>query len=277
MKIDVIIPTFNRAHVLERAINSVLNQKYQDFNLTIVDDGSHDETAHILKKYEGQKKILILRQENKGVSAARNLGIRNSNAPWISFLDSDDEWLPQKLQVQIDYLRKNPSCHFVHSDEIWIRNGVRINPKKKFDKSNTDIFRRSLETCLISPSTVLLKRDFIQNMGCFDESLKICEDYDLWIKTMLETDVHYIPELLIKKYGGHSDQLSSAYFEMDHWKIKSLMNILRTKTMSEEKKNILLLELEKKSEIHLAGLIKHGHQDQHQELSCLLKDFIRSN
>lgn len=272
MKIDVIIPTFNRAHFLKRAVDSVLNQKYQNFNLIIINDGSTDNTKEILSKYTNLDNVFILNQENKGVSSARNLGIINSTSEWISFLDSDDEWLPNKLKVQVQYIEDYPDCNFIHTNEIWIRNGVRVNPKKKFDKSNHDIFRRSLETCLISPSTVILKRTLIKEMNYFDEDLKICEDYDLWIKIMLNSSIHFVPDYLIYKYGGHSDQLSSAFSEMEYWKVKSLNKILRLKNINPDKKTLLLLELEKKSYPLLAGLLKHEHLQRHAEILDLLKE-----
>ncbi len=273
MLIDVIIPVFNRSHLVERAIDSVLAQSFKHFNLFIVDDGSTDDFASVLKKYSHDSRVIFLRQENKGVSAARNYGISHSNSEWIALLDSDDEWLPQKLEIQMAFSRKNPEYQFIHSDEIWMRNGVRVNPKKKFDKSNHEIFKRSLETCLISPSTVLMKRELCIKHGCFDESLVICEDYDLWLKILATLEVGYISEFLIKKYGGHDDQLSTKYYAMDFWRLKSLLKLIKSENLSLDQRQWIKDQIELKSNILRAGYIKHQNSQGLNELAEIFKGY----
>lgn len=270
--IDVIIPTFNRSLLIERAINSVLSQSYQGFNLYVINDGSTDETEIILQKYSHHPRIHFFKQENKGVSAARNLGIINSNSEWIAFLDSDDEWLPQKLEKQLAYIARNPDLRFVHSNEIWIRQGVRVNAKKKFDKSNHEIFKRSLETCLISPSTVIMKRELCKEHGGFDESFVICEDYDLWLKILAREEVGFISEELIKKHGGHTDQLSTQYQAMDFWRIKGLLNLLKKTDLSSEKNILVRDQINKKSTLLKAGYLKHQNTQGLKELLEMLDD-----
>lgn len=272
MFIDIIIPTFNRSNTLSRAIDSVLGQTYKDFNLIIVDDGSTDDTQNIVKPYLENKNVHYLFQENKGVSAARNYGIQNSTNEWIAFLDSDDEWLSQKLEKQIQFHLLNPKINFIHSNENWIRNGVRVNAPKKFDKSNDRILERSLATCLISPSTVLMKRELGFQFKFFNEDMTICEDYDLWLKILLKEEVGFVPDYLINKYGGHEDQLSTMYDAMDYWRVKSLVNILREKhTDDEVKKKLIQNEIEKKSTILLKGLQKHNQTQKYAELTALLE------
>ncbi len=267
LKIDVIIPSYNRATILKRAIDSVLAQTYPHFSLYVVNDGSTDETNDLIKNYQD---IHYLEQENKGVSSARNYGIKNSHSEWIAFLDSDDEWLPNKLEAQVSFLEAHPEMSFVHSNEIWIRNGVRVNPKNKFDKSNNHIFKRSLEMCLISPSTTLIRRDLIVKHNLFDESLEICEDYDLWLKILATDEVGFIPENLVKKYGGHVDQLSLKYSVMDFWRIQSLINLLDLKDLGDTKRQLVRAEISKKAPVLEAGLLKHNHLDQLQKLREML-------
>lgn len=264
MHIDVIIPTFNRASILKRSIESVLNQSYKDFTLTVVDDGSTDNTEELIKNYP---QVKYLKQDNRGVSAARNLGIKNATSNWVAFLDSDDEWLPHKLEAQVKFLKENPKIHFVHSNEIWIRNGVRVNPKVKFDKSSLNLFQRSLETCLISPSTVLMKKDLAQ----FDETMEICEDYDLWLKILAQEDVGFIEDNLIMKYGGHEDQLSTKYPAMDYWRLKSLIKLFTNGNLSQEKKEMVKSEAQKKAPILLRGLQKHNNLIRFDEITELMK------
>ena len=224
--LNVIIPVFNRPIFVERAINSVLNQTFQDFILTIVDDGSTDDTPRVLDKFQGHPKVKIIRQENMGVSCARNMAFKSTSSTWICFLDSDDEWLPQKLEKQIAYLMLHPEHRLVHSEEFWIRNGVRVNQKTRHSKSDHHIFERSLELCLISPSTVILSSELFFKHGMFNESFVVCEDYDLWLKILSTEEIGFLPEFLVNKYGGHEDQLSTKYPAMDYWRIKSLMQLL---------------------------------------------------
>jgi glycosyltransferase involved in cell wall biosynthesis len=268
--IDVILPTFNRSHLIDRAINSVLAQGFQGFRLFVINDGSTDETETILQKYSHHSQIHFLRQENKGVSAARNLGIRHAEAEWIAFLDSDDEWLPQKLEKQLAFIAQNPHYRFVHSNEIWIRHGSRVNAPKKFDKSNHEIFKRSLETCLISPSTVMMKRELCLEHGCFDESFTICEDYDLWLKILAREEVGFISHELIKKYGGHDDQLSTRYHSMEFWRIKALVHLLYRTELSEEQKILVNEQINKKATLLKSGYLKHQNQQGLNDLLNIL-------
>lgn len=269
--IDIIIPTFNRSHLIERSINSVLCQSRQSFELYVVDDGSTDETQNVLQKYADHPKVHLLKQDNRGVSSARNLGIKNSKAEWIAFLDSDDEWLPQKLEKQLEFHSQNSKFRFIHSNEIWIRNGVRVNAKKKFDKSNNEIFKRSLETCLISPSTVMMKRSLCLEHGLFDESFVICEDYDLWLKILSKEEVGFISEDLILKHGGHDDQLSTRYLAMDYWRIKALVNLLKKAELSAEQIIQVNDQIHKKSSLLKQGYLKHNNSQGLDDLEELLK------
>lgn len=268
MKIDVIIPTFNRAHLITRAVQSVLNQSYQNFHLYIVDDGSSDETAAVLRQYSTHPQVTLLTQANKGVSAARNWGVKNSSSAWISFLDSDDEWLPEKLQVQSEFLKHHPEIRFLHAEEIWIRNGVRVNPKQKHSKHSQDILQRSLEFCLISPSTVIMKRElFLQHQG-FDEDLPVCEDFDLWNKILMSEEVGFTDQYLIQKYGGHQDQLSTKYVAMDFWRIKSLLSLAGNHP---EHQALIQSIVEQKAERLLKGYLKHGQLEKHDQLTKMIE------
>ena len=267
MKIDIIIPTFNRAHLIKRSVDSVLNQTYKDFHLYVINDGSTDETLAQLSSYEKHPQITILSQENRGVSAARNKGVQESNSPWISFLDSDDEWFSEKLQVQVDFLKQNPGIRFVHAEEIWIRNGVRVNPKLKHNKQSENIFERSLEFCLISPSTVLLKRDLFLEQNGFNEEFPVCEDFDLWNKILASESIGFIDQFLISKYGGHEDQLSTKFVAMDFWRIKSLLELAKNHP---EKLHIIQPIINQKASRLLKGYLKHQQLAKHDELTRML-------
>ena len=137
--VTVILPTWNRAEWLETSIESVLTQTFCDFELIVVDDASTDSSAEILERYSGKiEKILF--PKNLGVSAARNAAISNSDSEWVAFLDSDDFWHPKKLQKQIEQSKIRTDCPIHFTDEVWIRNGVRINSKRKHQKREGWIF-----------------------------------------------------------------------------------------------------------------------------------------
>ena len=223
-KISVIIPTFNRKQFLSNAINSVLDQTYPNIELIIIDDGSSDKTIDQLKKYKSQ--IKVHKQPNKGISAARNKGLKISKNDWVAFLDSDDRWEPEKLEKQVNYLKQNPKHKFCHTDEIWIKNTVRVNPRNKHKKYGGYIFDKCLDICCISPSSVLIHKSIFKKIGLFDENLPVCEDYDLWLRIAMRYRFHFIEQPLVIKYGGHEDQLSRKYWGMDRFRVAALKKLL---------------------------------------------------
>ena len=191
--ITVIIPTSNRAHTLSRALDSVFVQTLQPHEVIVVDDGSKDHTEMILKRYPA---LRVIRQQNLGVSAARNKGISQAESDWIALLDSDDEWLPNKLEKQWFALVEKKAL-FCHTDEIWVRNGIRVNPMKKHQKHGGMIYKKCLPFCVISPSSSLFHNSVLKDVGMFDETLEVGEDYDLWLRICSKYPILYIPEKLI--------------------------------------------------------------------------------
>ena len=266
MKISVIIPTFNRKHTLQRAIDSVLAQTFKPFEIIIVDDGSKDGTKEwLLLNYPS---VQYIHQPNNGVSSARNKGIQISQGSWIALLDSDDEWMPEKLEYQIRFLEMNRDSSFCHTNEIWIRNGVRVNQMKKHKKYGGDIFKHCLDICRISPSSSIIKKDVFEEVGAFDESLTVCEDYDLWLRVTAKFNILFLDEPLIKKYGGHLDQLSRVPEGIEQYRIRSLEKILSmgslTETQFRSAKDMLIHKLN----IYAKGLKK---RDKYEELTSTEK------
>lgn len=254
--ISVIIPTYNRAHLLPRALDSILNQTRVPEEVIVVDDGSNDDSAALIQS--NYPEVMYIRQSNRGVSAARNRGIREASGEWLAFLDSDDEWLPEKNQRQMEALRNEPGMLFCHTDEIWIRNGVRVNPMKKHTKYGGWIFQKCLPLCCISPSSVVIHRSLFTEVGIFDESLPVCEDYDLWLRITAFHPVLYLDEKLIVKYGGHDDQLSQQYWGMDRFRIQTLEKILNTKALDKENRLAVKAMLAEKVSIYTTGALKRG-------------------
>ena len=253
--VSVIIPTFNRGWVLRTAIESVLVQTWRDFELIVVDDGSTDDTSEILYSYGPA--IKVIRQVNAGVSAARNRGVRSAGGGLIAFLDSDDRWLPDKLKVQVGYFKSRPETVICQTEEVWIRNGKRVNPKKVHQKPSGRIFRASLALCLVSPSAVMLRRSLFDKIGGFDETLPACEDYDLWLRVSAHYPVHLIETPLIIKTGGHPDQLSRMP-GLDRFRIKAIEKLLSGGELSESHRTAAIKMLIKKAAIYAGGCRKRG-------------------
>ncbi|MGH7766500.1 MAG: glycosyltransferase family 2 protein, partial [Candidatus Binatia bacterium] len=203
--VSVIIPTYNRWPMLSEAVDSALTQSYRDSEVVVVDDGSEDRTAEKLSERYGPA-VRIVTQARRGVAAARNLGVKCSRGAYLAFLDSDDLWQRRKLEIQMSFMQREPDWRICQTEEVWIRNGVRVNPKIKHRKPSGDIFRRSLDLCLVSPSATLITRDLFDSTGGFDESFPVCEDYDLWLRIAADYPVHLIPEPLVIKRGGQADQ-----------------------------------------------------------------------
>ena len=257
MNISVIIPTWNRADRLANALQSVYAQRLPAAEVIVVDDGSSDDTRTLVRSRFRDARYIY--QQNRGVSSARNTGIRAASGDWIALLDSDDCWLPDKLEQQCMQLRDRPEYKICHSDEIWIRNGRRVNPMKKHAKHGGHIFRHCLPLCVISPSAVMIHRELLNTVGLFDERLPACEDYDLWLRICAAHPVLYIDQPLITKAGGHSDQLSRRYWGMDRFRIQALENILASSTLDAANHAAALATLLEKLAIVIKGAIKHGN------------------
>jgi glycosyltransferase involved in cell wall biosynthesis len=255
MKISVIIPTYNRIFFLKRSIDSVLEQILKPYEVIIVDDGSSDGTSTMIKK--NYPKINLICQENKGVSAARNIGIRASSGDWVCFLDSDDEWKKNKLSEQMLAIKKNTNYSFCHSNEEWIKNGKKINQKKKHKKYGGNIFKECLDMCRISPSSVMINKSVFDDIGFFNEDLVVCEDYELWLRICAHYKVLFVDEPLIIKYGGHEGQLSNSIESIEYYRIKALEYLLSTEMTYENKKEAVKILLFKLG-IYLNGLKKRN-------------------
>jgi glycosyltransferase involved in cell wall biosynthesis len=254
--VSVVIPTWNRAELLSRALDSVLAQTRSPEEIIVVDDGSTDDTASRVRT--GYPEVRLIEQPNAGVSAARNAGIRAASGTWIAFLDSDDRWLPEKLALQLEALRANPELLLCHSDEIWIRRGRRVNPMKKHRKCGGRIFERALPLCVISPSSAIVHRSLFDIVGLFDESLPACEDYDLWLRITARYPVLYLAHPLIVKYGGHEDQLSRRHWGMDRFRIRAIEKILADRDLPEDYRMAAEVERARKVKIFTDGARKRG-------------------
>lgn len=252
--VSVVIPTHDRRALIARAIESVRAQSRPASEILCVDDGSTDDTHRFLA--DTYPEVRVLRQPNRGVSAARNAGIQAATGAFIAFLDSDDEWLKKKLERQLQAMKESPGALLCHTNEIWIRNGRRVNPMKKHQKFGGWIFEKALPLCVISPSSVLVDRRLLDEVGLFDESLPACEDYDLWLRVCARFPVLFVDEPLIVKHGGHEDQLSRRHWGMDRFRIRALRKILAHRGLREDYRRAAEAMLARKLEIFARGAEK---------------------
>ena len=275
-KISVVIPTLNRINTLQRALDSVINQTYKPAEIIVVDNGSSDGTLKFLR--EQYPKITILTEKKIGVSSARNKGIKKSINQWIALLDSDDAWHPRKLEIQTSMLDNAlKEYNLIHTDEIWFRNNKHINQMKKHKKQGGYIFERCLSLCCISPSSVLFKKNILDKVGLFDESLPVCEDYDMWLKICSSEEVLFAQDKLTYKYGGHKDQLSKSYWGMDRFRIKSIENIIKNFDLTYKQKKQAKKELIKKLKIIINGAFKRNNLSIVNEFSTKLEYWDKVN
>ena len=270
--VSVIIPTYNRWPMVDEAVESVLAQSFRSFELIVVDDGSTDETANALEKHGAR--LRIISQGRTGVAAARNHGVMMARGRYVAFLDSDDLWLPKKLGIQTAFMEQHAEIEISQTEEVWLRKGIRVNPKVKHRKPSGDIFRPSLDLCLVSPSAVMMTKELFEKIGGFDESLPVCEDYDLWLRIAADHSVPLIPAALVVKRGGHADQLSRSVWGMDRYRVVALQKLLRS-GISGDRRVWALEALKRKVSVLSHGARKRGKEPEALVYETILAEFIQ--
>jgi len=271
-KVSVIIPTYNRLPMLKEAVDSVLAQDFEDFELIVVDDGSTDGTGEAIKRYGGRVKLLQY-SKNRGVSASRNRGVLHAKGKYIAFLDSDDLWVKGKLKIQVAFLDDNPHYPLCYTDEIWIRKGKRVNPKNKHTKYSGWIFEKCLPLCIISPSSAMMRRTLFSKVGLFDEALPVCEDYDFWLRVSARFPIFFINRKLIVKRGGHSDQLSQRFWGNDRYRVIALEKLLSEPYIGPEEGGMILEEMRRKCQILYKGFLKRGNELEAMQYQEIMKRY----
>lgn len=263
MQVSVIIPTFNRPEFILEAVGSVLGQSLGCLEVIIVDDGSDLEIRKRTAELGARDfRVRYFERPHLGVSAARNFGVSVASGKYVAFLDSDDLWLPKKLEKQIKFLEEprlsaagSESFQVCYTDEKWLRNGQHLNQLKKHQKFGGWIFEKCLPLCIISASSILLERSLFEELGGFDETFEVCEDYELWLRMAQKYPIGYLNEKLIVKRGGHSDQLSKKHWGMDRFRIRALEKLLAN-DLPPADRSLAGLELEKKRMIFARGAAK---------------------
>ena len=271
LAVSVIIPTYNRERFLSKAIDSVMAQTFRDYELIIVDDGSTDNTEVLVKARDGVRYFRLA--ENAGVSKARNLGIKQACGKYVCFLDSDDLWVKDKLERQIHYMESDAQPVVCYTDEIWVRNGTRVNAGKRHRKYSGNILANCLALCIISPSSIMLRAAVFDVIGLFDETLPACEDYDLWLRLSARFPVHCIPRKLIIKTGGHADQLSRKYDAMDRFRVYAIDKLLCQVSLEAITRRLAIETLIKKCDILVKGCVKRNKKAEARIYQDLMEKY----
>jgi glycosyl transferase family 2 len=264
-EVSVVIPTYNRGSVFA-AIASAIAQRAANIELIVVDDGSTDDTwlelertaAAIRAEHADRVAMQIVRTVNRGVAAARNIGVALASAPLIAFLDSDDVWGPDKLACQIEYMRAHPQYVISQTDEYWLSNGGRVNPGLRHRKAAGDIFVESLRTCLVTPSTVIMRTALFRELGGFDEDFMAAEDYDLWLRILVRHAIGFIPERHATRISGHQGQLSATVPAIDRFRILALLKLLAAHDLNSVQRRAVCEVLAEKCNIYAKGLARRG-------------------
>jgi GT2 family glycosyltransferase len=268
--VSVIIPTFNRWPLVGEALESVFAQSYSDFELIVVDDGSTDDTQQELAKFRSRLRLFV--KARGGVAAARNFGVSRAAGRYVAFLDSDDLWRPKKLEMQTAFMEKDPAVQICQTEEIWLRHGVRVNPRSRHQKPSGDIFIASLQLCLVSPSAVMMTKELFWRFGGFDERFPVCEDYDLWLRIAVEHRVPLIASPLTIKRGGHADQLSRSTWAIDRYRVAALQKLLRSNLQGTRRARALAV-LRSKVAILAQGARKRGKEQEANEYEAMTAEF----
>lgn len=271
VSISAVITTHNRPQLVFRALSSVLAQRRAADEILLVDDGSDDNGAWW--RAASFPEVRYHWQERRGISGARNLGIRRARSEWIAFLDDDDEWRPNKLAEQERHLRAHPQARVLHCDETWLRNGVPVTQKKRHHKPSGWIFRHCLPRCCISPSAVLIHRQVFADAGRFDDTLPVCEDYDMWLRLAARYPVHCVRQPLLIKHGGHAGQLSRTHWGMDRFRILALEKCLASGALDAADRAAAWGTLARKIDIYLKGARKHGQTRHVAHFTALLQEY----
>ncbi|MCH2233035.1 MAG: glycosyltransferase [Crocinitomicaceae bacterium] len=227
--ISIISPVYNCENFLDTTINSVINQTYKNWELILVNDGSTDSSAKIIQSYlEKDTRIILISKENGGQASARNFGLKKAKGEWITFIDADDIYLPNKLKLQLKDQRKfNPD--FLYGLGFYLTEKSKLCALEPYEwitgqKSGKEFFKILFSSCLVNINTVLLSRDLINRVGYFDEDevLRGTEDWDYWLRLSRQCNSVYGSDNREVYYRIHDTNIHSQAARMKYGRLKIL-------------------------------------------------------
>lgn len=253
--VSVIIPAYNRFEFLKEAITSVKIQTYRCFEIIVVDDGSTDNTSDLLDRTG----VLYVKIRHTGKPGhTRNIGALRASGRYLAFLDSDDLWKSNKLEMQVLFFNKNPDILFCHTREIWRRGNDIVSQKNQNHRRSGNIFDDALKKCIVGPSTVMLTKKLFFDSGMFNPKIEIAEDYEFWLRICDRHLIGYVDKPLTEKRSGHPDQLSNKYDQIEIFRLKALRADVDEGIFSGTHLQLARSELVRKCRIYAAGCRKRG-------------------
>ena len=289
--VSVIIPTYNRFELLRQAVGSVLSQTFLDYELIVVDDGSRDATARIgadgieadidallsaaeagglgglrgeeLPRMRSPRRFRYVSIPHTGMpGAVRNSGVKEAQGRYLAFIDSDDLWMPRKLERQVAAMTGAGRCRISHTREVWLRKSRVISQSGQRHQREGRLFLDSLVKCIIGPSTVMMERSLYEETGGFRDDLEIGEDYELWLRITPGCDVTYVDMPLTIKRAGHGDQLTGKYGHIEFFRIQALKDLLDRGFFQGPDCKTASSELARKCRVYAAGAKKRGRIEE---------------
>jgi len=303
--VSVVIPVYDRPGMATEAVRSVLFQSYPHLECILVDDGSRKPPAEAERLFSADPRFRYKRIAHTGMAGAvRNCGVREARYDLIAFLDSDDIWLPDKLERQIGLPASSPGLEdrqdlaknfvLIHTREVWLRGEKVISQKTQRHRRHGNVFADALEKCMIGPSTVLMRKAVFEELGGFREDLEIAEDYEFWLRLTAIHQVEYIDTPLVVKRAGHGEQLSEKYGQIEIFRLTGLHDLVRSgwfikncpgggdkaekqNSCPELVHNLAAAELARKAGIYAAGSRKRGRMEEADRYEQLARKFASSS
>jgi len=239
-KVSIIIPSYNSAGFVREAVDSALSQTYKNIEIVIVDDGSTDGTKKILEPYIKSGKIKYIYQANKGLSGARNAGIRNSTGDYVALLDADDIFLPKKIEEQVAYLESHSDCDVSYCDlyHFWDGHPDELMKLNYAYYSGRDVFPKLLERSFIAPVTVVFRKNVFEKYGYFDEAIKqYAEDFEFWLRLSYRgANICFLPKILAKLRLRREGNIQSNQPKMKLTALGVVENLYRDMSPSERER-----------------------------------------
>ncbi|MDQ0428874.1 glycosyltransferase involved in cell wall biosynthesis [Planomicrobium stackebrandtii] len=208
-KVSVIIPTYNRAELLKKAVKSLESQSHQNIEIIIIDDFSTDDTAQVVEKMNDDRIVYLKHDINKGGSEARNTGIKRATGRFIGFLDSDDQWLPDKLEKQLQLFKDQPDVGVIYTG-VQVVNENNQPTRKIVPAHRGNILPKLFESnCIDTTSSVLVKREVLEQVEGFDAGLPSCQDWDLYIRLAQVTKFDFVKESMVLFYHHSGERITT--------------------------------------------------------------------